>query len=182
VRRALTLAVGLLALALAPAAGARGCTKTLAPPGLSAVSEYVETIPTPCGALPTGTVTPGGGASTIPSAAARTLARSGPDGTAVRSLVAATGPGATTARAHGGSVHGHRRRSGAAGPGAGGGEAGGGGGVGGSGSPLAAVLKALSGTGPGSGAGLGAALPAILLAGAVAAVALLLARRRRRPS
>jgi hypothetical protein len=171
--KALALSAVLM-LALAPSAFARGCTKTIAPPGLSAVSEYVETIPTPCGPRPTSTVQPGGttGSGPLSPGAVGAFARSGPAGTAVSTLVRATGAGPIVQTRRAGR-HGHHHGALAA---VGGSGASGSGGAGG-GSPVGGILRALTGTGSGAGAGVDPALLAILIACVVAAAAFAVRRR-----
>jgi hypothetical protein len=167
-------------LALAPAASAHGCTKTLAPPGLSAVSEYVETIPTPCGARPTSTVQPGEARArgALSPSAARALAHSGSAGTAVSALVRATGASPVARPTARRSRQSHRRDGASAPAGSGTSGTGGGGG----GSPIVGVLRALTGTGSGSGGGLGPVLLAILIACGIAAAGVVAVRRRRSAS
>jgi hypothetical protein len=185
--RAFVLAGSLaLVLALAPAASAH--RRTLAPPGNSGVSQYVETVPTSGGGRPTNTVHPSGspGSSSgqgtaVSPQTARALTRSGPAGAAAVALAQATAPPGVHGRGSGpnGSArarrgHGHHSSSAAA-------PAGGGGGSGGGGaSPLGSVVKALTNSGSGGGGGLGPALPAILIACGLAAVGALLVRLRRR--
>jgi hypothetical protein len=166
-----------LFLALPAAAGAKGGgTKTLAPPGNSAVNQYVETVPTAKGGRPTNTIQPHGGRSggAIPPGTARSLSSLGSDGTGAASFAESTAPGAARtnvshrSRGH----HGHSHSQGA-GPG---GPSGGSGGNSGGGSPASAVIKTL--TGSGGGGGLGVLLPIILAAVAVLGAGLAVSRRR----
>jgi hypothetical protein len=163
------LLVGLSILLLTPAlASARG--RTVAPPGNSAVNQYVESVPTASGGQPTGTIHAGGtngsgpsngpggtAGGALPSATATALAHDGSDGAATAAVARATAP----SRRHPAGTHSSARE-----PSAGGG----------SGSPISAVVGAL--TGSSAQGGLGLLLPAILLLSAVGAAAIALWRRR----
>jgi hypothetical protein len=151
-------------LLIAAAASAR--VRTIAPPGNSAVNQYVENIPTANGNRPTSTVHPGGGVGSggsggggrgLSAPTEHAFAKRGRDGASAAALANATAP--------------------ANGPAAGGSGAGGSGGSSGtSSSPLATLLKAA--TGSSSHGGLGPSLPVILIVIAFGGAALGLRRRR----
>jgi hypothetical protein len=175
------------ALAFPAAAAAKGHSQTIAPPGVSGVQQYVETVPTAHGGQPTssvhggagpghpgggGGITGGGGSGTssggssgaVPSSTQRALAAQGADGRAAAALAAATAPsnphrGAGTASGRGlsSSVSSVSRAT--------------------STSPVSAIFKAL--TGSSSSGGLGALLPIILIACLLGFSALAIVRRRR---
>jgi hypothetical protein len=94
---ALSLAVLTFGVLVAPAAGAHGHHgggyKTYAPPGLSAVSQYTEVVPTAGGNAPG----PTGGGSALPAPVVQQLNNSGAAGKAAAKLAAAGTP-AHTAR------------------------------------------------------------------------------------
>jgi hypothetical protein len=168
------------ALALTLAAPAAAKNRTLAPPGNSAIGQYVESVPTASGSQPTNSIHPAGGgahsggsagggtggggpssgAGTAVSAATlQSLASHGSDGQATAALARATAPTASTAGGspgHGSSTLNHG---------------------GSSGSPFSAVLSALGGSS--TGGGLGVLLPIILIGTLLGAGALALLRRRR---
>ena len=142
---------------LAVAGPAAGATRH-APPGNSSVDEYSETIPGPKGDRPvprSGPVFPGPGSSSPVggSSGARRLRSLGRDGFAVERFAAHTGP----RRALDGSASDLPAADGRSLP--------------------EQILDALTGTGEG---GMGAFLPLLLLATAVGAI--VVARRRRRPT
>lgn len=142
-----------LALALPTTAIARRSTGTIAPPGNSAVSQYVEDIPTAKGERPTSTIHPGGGpgrpggGASVPlsQGAARALNHRGPDGRGAAAVAEATSP------------LGHGL-----------------GGTGGGSSPFATIVK----TATGSSGGLGALLPILLIVVAIGGGLIALRRRR----
>jgi hypothetical protein len=158
-----------VALCITPSASAR--KRTIAPPGNSGISQYLESIPTASGSRPTNTlhgsvgVPPGsgGGGGGVSSATAKSLAAQGADGLAATSLARATAPSVRPRR---GAAIGTGAASGsmvAATLGAGR-------------SPASSVFKAL--TGSSAGGGLGPILPAVLIASLVGAAGLALLRRR----
>jgi hypothetical protein len=177
-----------LAILLATPAWAQARVHTIAPPGNSGVSQYLETIPTAGGGQPTNTVHPraggvgaggsGGPGSTggnggsgavvnIAPSTQRALAKKGPDGVAAAALAQATAPrGASSRRA---SSH---TSAGAAAafsvPAASTGDGS---------SPTSSVFKALTGSTGGGGAG--PLLPIVLIGSVLAAAGLGLSRRRR---
>jgi hypothetical protein len=143
-----TLAV-LVSLAL-PSTSAGQATQTNAPPGNSAVQEYLETVP---GASGDRSSSAGGGSKSPALTAAQRarLERLGPDGKALADAVDATSPARTATP--GSTPTAGRGRS-----------------------PLSEVFEVA--TGDGGGGGMGALLPAILLASLLGVVALALMRRR----
>jgi hypothetical protein len=149
-RRLLLSLVVLFAVA-APAAAMAATTN--APPGNSAIDEYLETVP---GA--TGNERPrapaAGDDDVLTAAQQARLERLGPDGKALAILVQETSP--ATAKLHAGAA------TAATAEGR---------------SPLSEVLDAATGGGGDSG-GMGVALPAILLASLLGCVALVVLRRR----
>lgn len=167
---ALVLAL-LLALPAAPAAAKRAAT--LAPPGNSAVTEYLETVPNAYGASPP---RPGGPHDGLLSAAGRrALLRLGADGRALAAMADATAPPAVPGA--GGASAG--ARGGAAAPGA---AAAGDGGLrstalsaAGAPSRIDALLAAAAGRD--AGGGMGPALPALMGVAALWALAHALRRR-----
>ena len=149
------------ALTLGPGlASAR--TRTLAPPGNSAISQYVEVVPTASDGRPAATIHPAGGprsggpgtgqSGPLSRRATAQLDARGQAGRGVASLVRSTAP---------------------AGPGSGRPQAL----TSGGGSPVGSVLRAL--TGSSSSGGLGVLLPLILAASFLGAGAVALLRRRR---
>lgn len=87
----------LLALALAGPAGAKTCTKRIAPPGHAGSTEYSETVPTSCGnASPPSSGSSGSGSGITHLGHGTTgvhgLSKLGPSGQAAASLAAATAP------------------------------------------------------------------------------------------
>jgi hypothetical protein len=167
-----------VSLAATPAASAY----KLAPPGNSAVSQYVENVPGAKGNQPTLAIHSHGGpgssnaSGALTTATQRTLSSQGTDGTRAAAIAAATAPP---------GVRGVNRRhpggGATGGPGTGGGATGSGGTTGStpvSGSvvsPTSAVLKAVTGS---ATHGLGALLPVILVVSAIGAGLLSVLRRR----
>ena len=147
--RLLTLLVALALLATPPAALAQN-----APPGNSAIDEYLETVPNATGNAP---ARPGDSNAVLTPAQRAELERLGPDGKVLADAVDAT------------SNVGPKQRTGGSEPLTAQGR-----------SPLAEVLDAA--TGDDGGGGMGAVLPAILLAALLGAIALVVARRRRSAS
>lgn len=166
-----------LVLAVPAAAEAKCGTKTLAPPGNSAVNQYVETVPTAKGGCPTSTIPRAGthGSGAISPGTSHALSALGSNGRGAAAFADATGTAKTDA-AKARTSRGHRRSShGQAAPG---GSSGGNGGnnSGNGGSPASAVIKTLSGSG--GGGGLGVLLPIILAALAIGAAGIAVTRRR----
>jgi hypothetical protein len=162
------MALVALALALASPALAQS-PNTEAPPGNSAIDEYLETVPGAGGDSNPGPQggDGGGNGGGATDAAQQKLARMGPDGRALARLVAATGPAAA------GNVRTHRAApaerpvalslTGAH-----------------AGSPVGAALAAA--VGRDDGGGLGLLLPAILLGSVAGVIVLVVLRRRPRGS
>jgi hypothetical protein len=174
-------------LALPASAAARGGTHTIAPPGNSGVSQYVETVPTAHGGQPTtsvhgrGSAHPGGsgggsggagGAGAISPSTERRIAAQGATGAAAAAFIQATAPSGTHAAANADKA---------------GTNAGTSNGVGASGAPLSqgegaspasAVFHALTGSAASGGLG-SVLLPIILVASLVVVSALAIVRRRR---
>jgi hypothetical protein len=151
-----------LALIAAPAAASAQTQKTNAPPGNSAIDEYLETVPAASGNVRPRPGAAGGGSSSSLTAAERArLEKLGPDGKTLADAIDATSPD----------------RSSGTGAGAG------------SGSPSAGSVSAGDGRSPISqvfdgavgrdgGGGMGVLLPAILLASLLGIVTLAVMRRR----
>jgi len=103
-RRFAVLLISVLALGavLTPAASAHkshgGGTTVYVPPGLSAVSQYTEVVPTAGGGSPSSGVSggTGGGASSLPSAVVTTLNKSGAAGKNAAKLAAEGAPARRT--------------------------------------------------------------------------------------
>ncbi len=169
-----------VSLAAAPAASAY----KLAPPGNSAVSQYVENVPGAKGNVPTTSIHSHSGSGTsvaVTPSTQRALSSQGADGARAAALANATAPA---------GVRGENRRSQHHVAGAAGGRGSGGSGTGGGGtgstasspvsgsvaSPTSAVLKAVTGS---ATHGLGALLPVILVVSAIGAGMLSVLRRRR---
>lgn len=151
--RLLLLALVVVVLLSGPAAALAQTAQTNAPPGNSAIDEYLETVP---GA--TGNERPSTGAgsttSVLTAAQRARLDRLGPDGRTLAAAVDATAPPRAAlhpSTAEPPAVTGR--------------------------SPLAEVLDAATGSG-GDGGGMGAVLPAILLASLLGVIALVVLRRR----
>jgi hypothetical protein len=154
VRLAATLLTCLIALGITTVAQARD----KAPPGLSGVDEYVESIPAADGNDRSGPPS-GGRTSALPAAVRRRLAEQGPNGRAVAALADATGP----ARSRGHAGAGGQASNGSSGP------------PSQTGNPsfLTALSRALGGSG-----GMGVALPILLGLTLLTGVAIFFARRR----
>jgi hypothetical protein len=148
--------IGLLALVLAlvPAPAALAQQK-LAPPGNSAVDEYLETVPAAGGNQPS---TGGGTPRTLNKDSREALAALGPDGKAALAAAEATAPAAPSGRADGAGGS-------AAPPEPAGGE-----------SVPGAIARAVGGSG--DAGGMGVWLPLLLTVSAAGAIALGVARRR----
>src|SRR4051794_19415011 len=155
-----TLAV----LALAGPAPALGqSAKTNAPPGNSAIDEYLESVPSAHGNTPTGSVVTAK-PRRLAGAAGRALRAAGPDGKRLEKIVTATAPKqAVRAAEQGGSATPSAPPPGDAPEGR---------------SPLGSVADAVL-TGSGGGSGMGAAFPVLLIV--LLAGTLVLGLRRRRP-
>jgi hypothetical protein len=156
--RVLSALVALLLIALPSAAIAQAPT-TNAPPGNSAIDEYLETVPGATGNQRPRPPAAGGGSSKAaltPAQRAR-LERLGPDGKALADAVDATAPARPRATDRAGEP--------AVAPQTGAGR-----------SPLSEVLDAAAGHD--DGGGMGIVLPAILLATLLGVIALAVARRR----
>lgn len=165
--RLLLVPLAVLALAAPAAPALARCTTTNAPPGNSAIDQYLESVPSTCGNQPTGAVQ--GRPRPLRGAATRALRSQGTDGQRLAQIVAATAPPKARKAAERGQAAG----AGLASPPA----AGGSGDVKGR-SPLGSVAHAVL-TGSGGGSGMGAAFPVLLIA--LAAGTLVLGLRRRRP-
>ena len=147
-----------LALIAAPAAATAQTQKTNAPPGNSAIDEYLETVPAASGNARPRPPTAGGGSSSSLTAAERArLEKLGPDGKTLADAIDATSPerrtGAGTPSAASGSVSAGEGRS-----------------------PIAEVFDAAAGRD--GGGGMGVLLPAILLVSLLGFIALAVIRRR----
>jgi hypothetical protein len=162
----------LIACCAALAVPAGAAAVTCAPPGVSGVNQYVETVPgSSCNHPFSG---PGsghnGGGGSLPPGTAKQLSKQGDVGKAVQGLVAATGPGSANAGSSSGRGSGKRSGSGA-------GSAGGGAGVSGSGrNPVSGILHPIL-TGS-SGGGVGVLLPVFLGVALLLVLATSLLRRR----
>src|SRR5215207_873445 len=144
-----------LALLAVPAAATAQAPKTNAPPGNSAIDEYLETVPGASGNQRPRTPATGGGAAAKPAlsqAERARLERLGPDGRALADAVDATAPPKASRKATETPLAGDGR------------------------SPLSEVLDAA--TGDDGGGGMGVLLPTILLATVLGAIALVVLRRR----
>jgi hypothetical protein len=163
-------------LVAAPAAMA---TK-YAPPGNSAISEYIENVPGAKGNVPSTSVHSHGsaGSGVLSASTQHALAQKGSDGAQVAALAAATAPAAAVHRHATGPSHSHSNsHNGAAAPA--GGSAGGPPAppvTGSVNSSSQSVLKAVTGS---ATHGLGALLPVILVLSAIGAAALSVLRHRR---
>jgi hypothetical protein len=163
--------------------------KYLAPPGNSALTQYLELVPTAAGPAPPSSPSAHGGASgSLTPSQRRELQHSGSEGRLLETVVGATAPrsfGAGQARA----ANGHRRSSGAAAaapsavqkPGAVSGAAAPAtslrlAGAGQSQSPVSAVLSAA--TGSADGGGIGILLPVLMALGVLGAGLSVVVRRR----
>jgi hypothetical protein len=152
-------ALAALVVLLAAAASASARNRVLAPPGNSAISQYVEVVPTASGGRPASGIHPGGGSpgagsqGLLPAATAKALAARGTDGAAVASLARATAPAVGAGK---GPIQPLPAGAGA--------------------SPATSLLKAV--TGSSSSGGLGILLP-VLLGASVLGAGLLAWRKRR---
>jgi hypothetical protein len=159
----------LLALAVPASALARQPVRTVAPPGNSGVSQYLETIPTAKGNRPSVSVVPGGGqgpgssggSSALSSSTQRALDQHGSAGRQAAALADATAPSVAPRTSN---SHGAKRAAVPSGASAA------------TVAPPAAVLKAV--TGSSAHGGLGALLPVLLTVIALGGGALALRRRR----
>jgi hypothetical protein len=155
VTRALSASVALVLMVAPAAAGAQAPT-TNAPPGNSAIDEYLETVPGATGDQRPRAPGAGSAAGALTPAQRARLDRLGADGKALVGVVDATAPARTSTRQRPTAPADAHARS-----------------------PLGAVIAA--GAGRDGGAGMGIVLPAILLASLLAVVAVVVARRRRMP-
>lgn len=147
----------LIVLALTvPATAVAQTPATNAPPGNSAIDEYLETVPGASGAQRPRAPSQAGGGSVLTPTQRAQLERRGPDGRALADAVEATAPSAAAApapEADGiGAAEGEGR------------------------SPGSGVLDAVAGD-DGDG-GMGLLLPAVLVAALLATITLTLLRRR----
>lgn len=149
--------MALVVLALALPASAHGqAPKTNAPPGNSAIDEYLETVPGASGNRRPAPPGQSGGAAALTAAQRARLERLGPDGKTLADAVDATSPAAAAAKKT-------APREPVALEGAGR-------------SPARELLDAVGGSDGGGGMGL--VLPAILIAALLAAITLVVLRRR----
>jgi hypothetical protein len=155
------LVVCALALVLPPAAGAQ---ETNAPPGNSAIDEYLETVPSASGNRPSAGPRSAQDDRPVPTAAARALRGRGAEGRAVAELVRSS-PASRRDRG-GGDAAGRPAPSPVAEPRGD--------------SPLGSVARAVGGGG--DAGGMGPVLPVILLGGLAALGAVLAVRLARRRS
>ena len=148
--RVLSALVALVLLAT-PAAAAAQAPQTNAPPGNSAIDEYLETVPSASGnRVPK---PPASGEATLSAAERARLERLGPDGKALADAVDSTSAPAAAPKRDGATpVSGQGR------------------------SPLSEVFDAA--VGRDGGGGMGVLLPVILLASLLGVVALAVLRRR----
>ena len=168
----LALAALVAALGGAPAAAAAGRPRYLAPPGNSAVSQYLEVVPTPAGGSAERPV--GGG---LTAAERNRLTRLGPDGRALASVVAATATAGSNAPVHRRSHGRHTVGAGDTGAGSPPGPLSRAGNRAASGVPVSSVVGAA--TGGADGGGLGLLLPLAMI-GALVGIAAAAIRRRSR--
>lgn len=150
---ALVALVLVLAVFALPAGAAAPAAQTNAPPGNSAIDEYLETVPGATGDQRPGTPGPAGsgsGGGLTPAQRAK-LERLGPDGKALANAVDATAPPSATKTSQ--QIDSENGRS-----------------------PISAVLDAA--TGSDGGGGMGVVLPIILLASLLGVIALVVLRRR----
>lgn len=181
----LSILLVLGALVLSGTAAAKPPT-TIAPPGDSAVSQYVEDVPTDRGATPS-PPSAGSQGGALTTGQARRLDGLGSQGRVLASVVNATAPAAAagSSRARGAGDSSAAGSGGAAAAGVGFGRGGSSGGAGtgsasalplaGGRSPASLLVHAFVGGGAG---GLGIILPAMMLAAAFGAVAWSVRRRR----
>jgi hypothetical protein len=152
--RLLSALVALVLLA-APAAALAQSAQTNAPPGNSAIDEYLETVPGATGnQRPSAGGGAAGGGGGLSDAQRARLDRLGPDGRTLAAAVDATSPARATLK------------KGTATPAAVQGR-----------SPLGEVLDAATGSSS-DGGGMGFVLPAILLGSLLGVIALVVIRRR----
>lgn len=142
---------------LAMPVGASARVRKFAPPGNSAISQYVESVPTAGGGRPTATIHHGGTgwSGNLTEATQRAFSRQGTDARAAAALAGATAP----ARGEG-----TQHQSGGSSPAAGFTST----------SPLDSLLKAA--TGSSSSGGIGLWLPAVLIVVLLGGAALALRR------
>jgi hypothetical protein len=155
VTRVLSAFVALVLMA-APAAATAQEPSTNAPPGNSAIDEYLETVPGATGNQRPRAPAGGSAAGALTPAQRARLQRLGSDGRILVGVVDATSPARTSTRKRPtvpAAAHGR--------------------------SPLGEVIDAAAGRD--GGAGMGVVLPAILLASLLVVVALVVARRRSVP-
>jgi hypothetical protein len=166
-----------LVVALLLPASALAKNHTYAPPGNSAVNQYVENVPTAGGNKPANSLHPGagvpggrggggqggggGGGASISSSTQRSFARHGSAGRAAVALAQATAPGSVSTQPSGSAHSGASPNPAASTQGF---------------SPLRSLLKTFTGSTTG---GLGALLPVILVVSALGAMVLAILRRRR---
>jgi hypothetical protein len=148
--RALSALVALLLLAL-PATAMAQQAPTNAPPGNSAIDEYLETVPSATGDQRPGQPGAAGSGGVLPPAERARLEKLGPDGKALADAVDATAPPAAKPGQKL-DIDGAKGRS-----------------------PISAVLDAAVGS---DGGGMGIFLPIILLASLLGVIALVVLRRR----
>ena len=151
--------LAIIAVALPSAAAAR--LRTIAPPGDSSVSQYVESVPSDSGNRPTASL---GSHPALTPSQSQALDRAGTGGKTLVAVVDATAP------AGGGR---NARRAGGAHPGLAPGA------ISGQGvrSPVSSVLAAAAG----DGGGMGFLLPAVMAAVAAGVLSLVFMRRHRTP-
>ena len=151
--RPLSALVALVLVLCCPGAATAQTPQTNAPPGNSAIDEYLETVPGATGNQRPRQPGSEGGAVLSPAERAR-LEKLGPDGKALADAVDATAPAPVNAKpgttVDTGKVEGR--------------------------SPIAAVIDAA--VGGDGGAGMGFMLPVILLASLLGVIALVVLRRR----
>lgn len=144
-----------LVLLTVPQAAAAQAPSTNAPPGNSAIDEYLETVPGATGnqspRSPSDGTEPGRAALT--RAQRERLERAGPDGEALANLVDATSPAAKSSQSDEAAAATEPGRS-----------------------PVGEVVGAA--TGQGGGGGMGFVLPAILLASLLGVIAVVVMQRR----
>ncbi len=146
------MALVVLAL-MAPVAARAQAPQTNAPPGNSAIDEYLETVPGASGSVRPRPPAQNRGPGPLTPAERARLERLGPDGKTVADAVDATAANATKSSPGKLDVPAGAGRS-----------------------PVREVLDAVGGNDGGSGMGL--VLPAILIAALLAAITLVLLRRR----
>jgi hypothetical protein len=163
--------MGFVTRILLPAAAAAQRTATLAPPGNSAVTEYLETVPNAMGASPPRSGAPQSGV--LRPDRRRALERLGADGRALAAVVDATSPpsaggtAGTAGRGRGAPANasqGAAPVSQAA--------------LAGKGAPSRLVSLLTAATGQDGGGGLGALLPVLMAASLLGMIARAVRRRR----